>query len=87
MAASKRTSPLVHRGGQSADPRSLSGFELRCLLKRISELHELAQLAVIGAAQARDRAPAEDLVCICMSLHLAELQIAFAEGLAARQVH
>lgn len=87
MAISKSTSPIQRRDGEPAEPQPLSGFQLRCLVKRISELHELAQLAVLGADQARDQAQADDLVSICMALHLAELQIAFAEGLAARQVH
>jgi len=87
MATSKGTSLSVDRPHDGHEAESLSGFERRCLLKRICELHELVQLAVLGADSARDRAKVEDLASICMALHLAELQIDFAERLAARQVH
>ena len=62
----------------------LSGFETRCLLKRIAVLREQAQLAVLGADAAREAAPVEGLAGICEALHQAEVQIARAEDLAAR---
>jgi hypothetical protein len=63
-----------------------SGHEARCLLKRIAALREQAQLAVLGADAARETVPAQALDGICQALHQAELQIAQAEDLAARQV-
>ncbi|WP_157272293.1 hypothetical protein [Azohydromonas aeria] len=64
----------------------LSGHELRCLFKRIAALREQAQLAVLGADAARAAEPAAALDRICSALHEAELQIAQAERLAARQI-
>ncbi|WP_029000027.1 hypothetical protein [Azohydromonas australica] len=64
----------------------LSAFEVRCLLKRIADLREQAQLAVLGADAARDAVPARALEGICQALHQAEQQIAHAEDLAARQL-
>jgi hypothetical protein len=64
----------------------LSNHELRCLLKRIAVLREQAQLAVLGADAARAAEPAAALDGICSALHEAELQIARAEDLAARQM-
>ena len=64
----------------------LSAHEVRCLLKRIADLREQAQLAVLGADAARDAVPAQALERICQALHQAERQIAHAEDLAARQL-
>jgi hypothetical protein len=64
----------------------LSAHEVRCLLKRIADLREQAQLAVLGADAARDAMPARALEGICQALHQAERQIAHAEDLAARQL-
>jgi hypothetical protein len=64
----------------------LSAHEVRCLLKRIADLREQAQLAVLGADAARDAVPARALEGICQALHQAERQIAHAEDLAARQL-
>lgn len=64
----------------------LSAFEVRCLLKRIADLREQAQLAVLGADAAREAVPARALEGICQALHQAEQQIAHAEDLAARQL-
>jgi hypothetical protein len=64
----------------------LSTHEVRCLLKRIADLREQAQLAVLGADAARDAVPARALEGICQALHQAERQIAHAEDLAARQL-
>jgi hypothetical protein len=64
----------------------LSAHEGRCLLKRIADLREQAQLAVLGADAARDAIPARALEGICQALHQAESQIAQAEDLAARQL-
>lgn len=84
MATGKNTSP---NGPESAQHEALSGFESRCLFQRICELRQLVQLAMLGADSARERTDAEDVASICTALELAELQIRFAESLAARQVH
>ncbi|NML17275.1 hypothetical protein [Azohydromonas caseinilytica] len=79
---------VVAEPRRSTDPPAapLSGFEARCLLKRIAVLREQAQLAVLGADAAREAMPAESLKGICRALHEAELQIAQAEDLAAREL-
>ena len=64
----------------------LSAHEVRCLLKRIADLREQAQLAVLGADAARDAVPARAMEGICQALQQAERQIAHAEDLAARQL-
>ena len=64
---------------------SLSGLERRCLLKHICECHELLQLTLLGAAQARDDAPGnEALLHLQEALQAAELQVAKAERCALR---
>jgi len=59
----------------------LSGFEQRCLLKRIFECHEIVQIAILGAGSANEKAGG--LGAICEALRLAEQEIARAERLAA----
>lgn len=58
----------------------LSGFEQRCLLKRIFECHEIVQIAILGAGSAHEKAGG--LGPICEALRVAEQQIAHAERLA-----
>lgn len=69
-----------------AEALHLSAHEVRCLLKRIADLREQAQLAVLGADAARDAVPAQALEGICQALQQAEREIARAEDLASRQL-
>jgi hypothetical protein len=70
------------------DGHDLSGFERRCLFKRICEVHEVIQLALLGADAARDKAlDPRELAVICLALEHAESQVALAEQLALRQLH
>ena len=59
----------------------LSGFEQRCLLKRLFECHEIVQIAILGAGSAHEKAGG--LGAICEALRVAEQEIARAERLAA----
>jgi hypothetical protein len=80
MAQPKRHEPPDHP--------DLSGLERRCLLKRICEVHEVIQLALLGADAARDKAcDPRDLAVICNVLKDAESQVALAEQLAIQQLH
>lgn len=63
----------------------LSGFETRCLLKRICDCHEVIQLAILGAGSAN--AKAGGLTAVCDALKAAELVITLAEELAAQRLH
>jgi hypothetical protein len=70
------------------DGQDLSGLERRCLLKRICEVHEVIQLALLGADAARGKAlDPRDLAVICAALAHAESQVALAEQVALRQLH
>ena len=78
----------VHRPGWAKPEElpvrpALSGLERRCLLKHISECHELLQVTLLGAASARDKARSlELLVDLQRALRAAELDVARAERCA-----
>ena len=83
MAAVQR--PSWSHDVEERPTASLSGLERRCLLKHICECHELLQLTLLGAAQARDDAPgSEALLDLQQALQAAELQVAKAERCALR---
>lgn len=64
----------------ASDAPSLSGFECRCLMRRIGECHEAVQRAIVGAGSAQQRAP---WICrVQDALEAAELEIQKAEQLA-----
>jgi len=77
--------PVTDAASVERDEGPLSGFERRCLLKRICECHELLQLTLLGAASARDKlVDASSVAGIQQALRVAELQVARAEWLAFR---
>ena len=84
MAASK-----VSRDARAldftSDQQALSGFESRCLLKRICECHEVLCQAILGAEAAHEKAGG--LAPICKALQVAETMIERAEALAVQQLH
>jgi hypothetical protein len=83
MTLSKR---IPHVEPDDAD--ELSGLERRCLLKRICEVHEVIQQALLGADAARGKAlGAPELAVICEALKGAESQVALAARLALQQLH
>ena len=84
MAAVQR--PNWIRAAQEQPVRScLTGLECRCLLKHISECHELVQLTLLGAESAMDKAYGLELIRdLQEALRAAELQIARAERCALR---
>jgi hypothetical protein len=56
-------------------------------VKRICEVHEVIQLALLGADAARDKAlDPRELAVICLALEHAESQVALAEQLALQQL-
>lgn len=77
MATSETTR---ERPGEEPGQVCLSGFERRCLLRRICECHEVVQRAILGAGSAQHKAAGMTL--ICEALQRAEEAIAKAEQLA-----
>jgi 23S rRNA maturation mini-RNase III len=78
MATSETTR---ERPGDESGQVCLSGFERRCLLRRICECHEVVQRAILGAGSAQHKAAV--MTHICEALQQAEKAIAKAELLAA----
>ena len=68
----------------ATDQQALSGFESRCLLKRICECHEVLCQAILGAEAAHEKAGG--LAPICKALQVAETMIERAEALAVQQL-
>lgn len=66
------------------DQHALSGFESRCLLKRICECHEVLCQAILGAEAAHEKSGG--LAPICHALQVAETMIEHAETLAVQQL-
>lgn len=84
MATPKATSEPA----AGIEPGELTGFESRCLVKRICDLHELVQLTLRGVESVRERGiEIEELAGIKRSLEAADLQISYAQRMAVKQLH
>lgn len=83
--ATDKTSRDVETEHPEANRQALSGFESRCLLKRICECHEVLCQAILGAGAAHEKAGG--LAPICEALQAAQTMIEHAESLAVQQLH
>jgi len=83
--AVKKTSRNEGAEHSAGARHELSGFESRCLLKRICECHEVLCLAILGAGAADDKAGG--LAPICEALKQAQSLVERAESLAVQQLH
>ena len=81
MATSKTGRDAHAEHSEGTGQQELSGFESRCLLKRICECHEVVCLAILGAGAADEKTGG--LTPICEALNAAESAIVRAESLAA----
>ena len=85
MRAASKTSRDAHaEHSDGTGQQELSGFESRCLLKRICECHEVVCLAILSAGAADEKAGG--LMLICEALKAAESAIVRAESLAVQQL-
>ena len=82
--ATAKISRDVHAVDSTPAQQALSGFESRCLLKRICECHEVLCQAILGAEAAHEKAGG--LAPICKALQVAETMIERAEALAVQQL-